>query len=240
MAILSEDNRRKHSCREVCLQCSLKWEIWRERKLWGKWRLVQHIRCHYLCILLIFFPCLSLLLSHSVSLPHSFLCPPILSPSLPPFPPSSTCLSEMGWAICTPSTGGGPCLLSINNLWNSEIQVGPVSGWLYHTLEGGLSATFDGLSYLLLAFSVSFLQVWLQVRGPLQWLTTLLQITSAVHCAITFWGTLWLFPVATVSVWTASVAIGMRQTTQGSTFVLNARSRLLSGRCCGPTPLSAW
>lgn len=63
-----------------------------------------------------------------------------------PLPPCSTCLSKLGRARYTHSTGGGPCLLSINNLWNSEIQVGPVSGRLYHTLEGGLPGAHDNIS----------------------------------------------------------------------------------------------
>lgn len=100
-------------------------------------------------------------LSLTLFLPLSLLPvrPPILSwppslslpPSLPLLP-CSTCLSELGWARCTPGSGGGPCLLSINNLWNSEIQVGPVSSRLYHTLEGGLPATLDGLFYLFWRF----------------------------------------------------------------------------------------
>lgn len=99
----------------------------------------------------VFFHSLSLLLSVH---PHSLLLPL-------PLPPCSTCLSKLGRAQYTHSTVGGPCLLSINNLWNSEIQVGPVSGRLYHTLEGGFPGTHDKISICSWHFLRLFPRVWL-------------------------------------------------------------------------------
>lgn len=97
--------------------------------------LLQHISCHFCAF------CISAILLFTL-FPLSLLsCLPALSLSA-----CSTCLSELGRARYTHSTGGGPCLLSINNLWNSEIQVGLVCGRLYHTLEGRLPGTLDEAS----------------------------------------------------------------------------------------------
>lgn len=86
-------------------------------------------------------------------------CPPARLPF--PLPPCSTCLSELGRARYTHRRGGGPCLRSINNFWNLEIQVGPVSGRLYHTLEGGLTGTLDEIPICFWHSLWVFLQVWL-------------------------------------------------------------------------------
>lgn len=166
MAILSEDNRWKHRGREVCV-CSAASDQPHERsekkgsseENGGLSSTLDVTTCAFYSFSSSVFS-----LSYSLLLSRSFLSARPFCPHHPPTPslpllPCSTCLSELGWARCTPSSGGGPCLLSINNLWNLEIQVGPVSGRLYHTLEGGLPATLDGLSYLFLAFSVCFLQV---------------------------------------------------------------------------------
>lgn len=161
-------------------------------------------------------------------------------PSLPfPLPPCSTCLSKLGRARYTHSTVGGPCLLSINNLWNSEIQEGPVSGRLYHTLEGGLPGAHDRLSICSCHFSVCFRRSDC-VLSVAQWPITRRQITSAAPCVWISWGIRWPSPVGTVSAWTASVATGMRPTTQGFTFVPSVRSHSPRGRCYGPTPRWAW
>ena len=80
----------------------------------------------------------------------------------------STCLSELGWDWHTlPSTRGGPCLLSINNPWNSEIQVGPVSGRQYHTPEGGLTSVSLTLSLSLSLFLAPSLPPSLSLPLPL-------------------------------------------------------------------------
>lgn len=182
-------------------------------------------------------PC-SLPLSHTLSVSHSLLCPPSVSPLLSLLP-CWTCLSKLGRAQYTQSTGGGPCLLSINNLWNSEIQVGPVPGRLYQTREGGLPGTVERELSTCGILSVRLCRSDC-VSSPSPWLTTVLQTTSAAPCVWIFWGTLWLYLVATVSVWTASVATGMRLITQGFTFVPSARLLSPRGLCFVPMPLWAW
>lgn len=137
MAILSKNNWWKCSCEKCVRNASTdepQEKLRNKRTGLGK-RAFEHSSY---CVIFFFFYISFIIITGLSSLCFS------LSASLSS--PCSTCLSELGRARYTHSTRGGPCLLSINNLWNSEIQVGPVCGRLYHTLEGGLPGTLNEAS----------------------------------------------------------------------------------------------
>lgn len=204
---------------------------WKKRKLQGNGNIFLHIYCHDFGVLLFI---------HSLFISALSLLSCLLSALLFfPLPPCSTCLSELGRARCTHRTGEGPCLLSINNLLEFR---NTSRSCLWQAVPHSRGRAFRHTRrnpYLLLAFSLT-VSPGLTVWSPPQWLITPLQTTSAALCVRTYWGTLWLSPAATASVWTASVATGMKPTTQGFTFVPSVRSHSPRGLYWGPTPLWAW
>lgn len=121
----------------------------------GKGNVPLHMKCRCFCFFAF----------HSFSFTLSSLSSPVLSACLLSsllFSLSLLVLAQpayLNWAGLDTLTaqGGGPCLLSINNSRNSEIQVGPVPGRLYHTLEGGLPHSTNSLS------ASGFLSVFPQV-----------------------------------------------------------------------------
>lgn len=73
MAILSDNNRWKYSCREVCAQMSHMRNLRIKETVRGKWKLFfWHITCHFVCFLNFI---------HSSLNSLSPVCPPSLSPS---------------------------------------------------------------------------------------------------------------------------------------------------------------
>lgn len=105
----------------------------------GSCREMETFSCTFIVTTLVFYFSfiLSLFLLSLCSPVCSLLCSFFLSLLVQP--------AYLNWAGPDVLTGRGrglACFQSIT-FWNLEIQVGPVSGRLYHTLEGGLSGTLD-------------------------------------------------------------------------------------------------